>query len=176
MKLIPSIETRRSYRAFNDKPIEQEKIEILKESVLRAPTSKNKQAWEFVMVTDNVLNEKLSTAKPQGGTFLSQCPLSFVVCGNIDETDCWIEDTSIACTFIQLQAEALGLGSCWVQIRARQHDDNTSAEAYIQSLLNIPSNYKVLAIIGIGHYDKAKNPRSKDSLRWEKVHENKFNA
>ncbi|MFV0482688.1 MAG: nitroreductase family protein [Bacteroidales bacterium] len=176
MKLIPSIETRRSYRSFNNKPIEQEKIEILKESVLRAPTSKNKQAWEFVIITDKSLNEKLSVAKPQGGAFLAQCPLSFVVCGNIDETDCWVEDTSIASTLVQLQAEALGLGSCWVQIRARQHDESTSAEEFIQDLLSIPANYKVLAIIGIGYFDKPKSPRSKESLKWDKIHENKFNA
>ncbi|MFV0507429.1 MAG: nitroreductase family protein [Bacteroidales bacterium] len=176
MKLIPSIEMRRSYRTFEDRSIEQEKINILKESLLRAPTSKNKQAWEFVMISDRVLNEKLSIAKPQGGTFLAQCPLSFVVCANVDETDCWVEDASIASAFMQLQAEELGLGSCWVQIRARQHDDKLSAEKFIQDLLSIPSNYKVLAIIGVGYCEQRKNPRSYDSLRWDKIHENKFNG
>jgi nitroreductase len=86
----------------------------------------------------------------------------------------WIEDASIATIYIHLAAASLGLGSCWIQIRERMHDDTTSAEAYIAEVLNIPSNLKVVTMLGIGHPAEQKAPHKREALQNEKIFLNRY--
>jgi nitroreductase len=113
--------------------------------------------------------EKLSNCKPHGSTFLKGAPLCIVVYADPEKCDVWLEDCSIASIIIQLTAESMGLGSCWIQIRNRQYSEKISAEVYIKELLGIPVNYKVEAIIAIGYADEQKQPHPKESLDFTKV-------
>ena len=81
---------------------------------------------------------KLSVCKPAGAAFLKDCALAVVVLANVMESDVWVEDASIASIYMQLQAEDLGLGSCWCQIRNRQMEDDTDAAQYVRGLLDVP--------------------------------------
>jgi nitroreductase len=128
-----------------------------------------KSSWEFVVVTDPGLLEKLSRAKPHGASFLKNAPLGIVVCGDPQISDVWIENSSIASIYIHLAAASFDLGSCWIQIRERQHDDTRSAEAYIADVLGLPANLRVLSIIAIGHPDESKAPHPRDALAYDRV-------
>ena len=86
------------------------------------------------------------------------------------ESDVWVEDASIASIYMQLQAEDLGLGSCWCQIRNRQTEDDTDANVYVRNLLNIPYQLEVLSIIGFGYKDQERKPFDETHLQWEKIH------
>jgi nitroreductase len=171
---IDLIRKRRSIRKFRDEAIEADKIELLKEAALRPPSSMGHNPWEFVFVTDRQLLAKLSESKPHGSSFLAGAPLGIVVCADPEKSGVWIEDASIATIFIQLAAESLGLGSCWVQIRGRMHDDNRPAEDYIAEVLNIPSNLKVESMVGIGYPAEQKAPHSREKLQGEKVFLNQY--
>jgi nitroreductase len=166
---LPLIQNRRSIRKFLDKAVEAETIDILVESLLRAPTSMGNNSWEFVVVTDTERLEKLSRAKPHGATFLRNAPLGIVVCGDPQISDVWIENSSIASIYIHLAAASLNLGSCWIQIRERPHDEALSAEAYIADLLNLPAHLRVLSIIAIGYPDENKAPHPRDDLAYDRV-------
>jgi len=168
------IEKRRSIRKFQNKAVESEKIDQLIEVALRSPSSRGLNPWEFVVVTEKHTIEKLSLAKETGSAFLKNAPLALVVCADEIRSDVWIEDTSIASILIHLAATSLGLGSCWVQIRKRTHDNKKSAEAYIQELLNIPLHFKVEAIIAVGYPDEEKSPHAKAELQYDKVHYNVY--
>ncbi len=168
------IEKRRSIRKFKPRSIEKEKIEKLVEAALRAPSSRGINPWIFVIVDNSEILSKLSKAKPHGSSFLKNASLGFVVCGDSEKTDTWVEDTSIASVFIQLAAENLGLSSCWIQIRGRNHNDSISSEAYIQDILNIPANIKIESIIAIGYPNEVKPPHNIESLQMEKIFHNKF--
>jgi nitroreductase len=168
------VKNRRSIRKYQNKPVESEKIDSLVEALLRAPTSMGKNSWEFVVVTDSALLQKLSSAKPHGATFLKNAALGIVVCGNPQITDVWIEDASIASIYIHLAATSLELGSCWIQIRERKHADNKTAEAYVAEVLNLPEHIKVESIIAIGYPDEQKPAHPKESLPYEKVSLNNY--
>jgi len=168
------IETRRSIRKFKSQPIEQAKIEKLIEAALRSPSYMSRNPWEFIVVTDTKLLEKLSQSKQHGSSFLKGAPLGIVVCADPHKCDVWVEDTSIASIFIHLAAHGLGLGSCWIQIRDRMHDEKISAENYIRKTLSIPENLKVESIIVIGYQDEQKSSHSKESLQFEKAHLNTY--
>ena len=126
--------------------------------------------WEFIAVTEQDLLEKLSRSKPHGSRFLKGAPLGVVVCADPQKCDVWIEDVSVASTFLLLAAHDMGLGACWIQIRERMHSENMSAEAYIAQVLSIPPNLKVESIIAIGYPDEQKPLRKRDTLQFEKVH------
>lgn len=170
--ILPLIQKRRSIRKYLKKSVEPDKIQALVEAALRSPSSMGYNPWEFVVVDDPNLLARLSNAKPQGSAFIKDAPLGIVVCADPERSSVWVEDASIACTYIQLAAESLGLGSCWIQIRERMHDQAKTSEAYIAEVLNIPKKLKVEAMIAIGHPDEQKAPRPKEDLQYGKVHQN----
>ena len=119
---IDLLRARRSIRRFQDRPVEQEKIDILIEAMLRSPSSRGLSPWEFVVVTEKETLVRLSQAKSYGSSFLKNAPLAIVVCADPKKCDVWVEDCSIASILLHLAATDLGLGSCWIQIRLREHD------------------------------------------------------
>jgi nitroreductase len=171
---IELIRERRSTRRFKEDQIEAEKIEMLTEAALRAPSSRGSNPWEFVFVTDRELLKKLSRAKPHGSAFMANAQLGVVVCADPEKSDVWVEDASIATIFIQLAVESLDLGSCWVQIRKRMHNDTQSAEEYIAQLLNIPPGLKVESMIAIGYPVEKKRPHAREELQDEKIYFNQY--
>jgi nitroreductase len=168
------IQKRRSIRRFLAKPIKDEKIEMLIEAALRAPSSRGLNPWKFIVVTERDLLEKLSSAKTHGSEFLKNAPLGIVVCADEDRCDVWVEDCSIASTFIFLASESIGLRSCWIQIRERIHNETTTSEAYVAEVLDIPSRLKVESIIAVGYPDEKKPPHKKEELQYEKVYLNQY--
>jgi nitroreductase len=168
------LEQRRSIRKYQPKPVEPEKIDRLIEAALRAPSSRGRNPWEFVVVTDPDLLLALSTAKPHGASFLKNAPLGIVVCADPEKCDVWIEDASIASILIHLAAAAMGLGSCWIQIRKRMYDGVDTSQDRIRKHLNLPENLNVLSIIAIGYPDERKPPHPADTLQRNKVHANSY--
>ena len=165
---------RRSHRKFTTDEIDADDVRLIMRAALMAPTSKSQRAWQFVVVDDKLDLEKLSDAKDLGGQFLKDAPLAIVVLGDPLQNDCWVEDGSIAAISMQYQAEELGLGSCWIQMRGRGLSDGTSADTVIRGVLDIPENYSVLCIIAVGHKADERKPQNEDRLKWENVHVGKF--
>ncbi|MCK9641061.1 MAG: nitroreductase family protein [Prolixibacteraceae bacterium] len=174
--MLEILYNRRSTRKFSERKIEDEVIHQLLKAGLHSPSSKNSQPWEFVVVDDPELLGQLSVAKPHGACLLKHAPLAVVVAGDKTKSDVWIEDCSIASIILQLAAEALGLGSCWVQIHRRYHDDDQTANEFISNLLSIPDHLEVLSIVGIGYKAADRPPLSDKEIDWSKVMRNSYNT
>ncbi len=168
------IRQRRSVRKYTSQPIDKETRDKLIEAALRAPSSRSFNPWRFVVIDDPALLEKLSRSKPHGASFLKNAPLGIVVCADTAASDVCVEDASIASIFIHLAAASLGLGSCWIQIRKRDHDRDLSADAYIKDLLDIPDNLMIESVIAIGYPDEDKKGHAKDKLEYNKIFLNRF--
>lgn len=174
MTMLELIRKRRSIRTYTDESIDRQTLELLVETLLRAPSSRNNRPWEFIVVDDRDLLQKLSLSKAHGSTFLKGSPLGIVVCADSTKSDVWVEDCSIAAILVQMTAESLGLGSCWIQIRQRPHDADSSAEAYVQQLLGLPEYVRVESIISIGHPQERRPPLRADELQYDKVKHNRY--
>lgn len=172
--ILELLRRRRSIRQFAPEPVEQEKIEYLVETALRSPSSRSLNPWEFVVVQERDVIEALSKAKPHGAAFMKNAPLAIVVCADPKKCDVWIEDCSIASILLHLAATDLGLGSCWVQIRLREHDGTQMASAYIADLLGLPEGMEVEAVVAIGYPKEEKAGHSQDTLLHDRVHREKF--
>jgi len=167
--MLELMRKRRSIRKFRKDPIAQATIDDLKEAVLRSPSSRGNRPWKFFFVQDTDVITSLSRCKDSGSAFLKDASLAVVVCGDETASDVWIEDCSIATTIVHLTAASLSLGSCWIQIRNRRHNAETTAEDYARSILGIDSPFRVLSIIAIGLPDEVKAGHTYESLDHGKV-------
>ena len=158
--LLDCIKKRYSVRKFLDKPVEQEKIDILLEAARLAPSASNKQTWHFVVIRDKEKRKQL-TGICRGQSFVSEAPITIAVCNtNLDYImTCGqkapVIDGAIAAEHIVLQAVELGLGSCW--IGAFYHDK-------MAELINLPQNYEIIGLLPIGYPAVEKGDRDLKSI------------
>lgn len=164
------ISRRRSTRKFTEEQLTPEQVELLLKTALKSPSSKSANPWQFVVVEDKEQLEKLSLCKKMGSKLILNCTLAVIIIADPSASDVWIEDASIASIMMQLQAEDLGLGSCWVQIRNRHTADDVPSDEYIRGLFDIPSQLEVLSVIAFGNKEKERPPFDDEKLQWEKIH------
>ena len=157
-------------RQFTDELLSGDDVRLLLRAGLMAPSSKGLHSYEFVVVEDKQMLAALSTCKQVGSDFLSGAPLAIVVLADPAKSDVWIEDASVAATHILLQAEDLGLGACWIQLRERYSADERSSEEIVKSLLNVPDGLRAVCIVAVGHKGMERKPQNEDRLKWEQVH------
>jgi nitroreductase len=139
-----------------------------------SPSSKRSNPWQFVVVDDKETLLKLSLCKEMGASFLKDATLGIVVMADPLVSDVWIEDAAVASLMIQLQAEDLGLGSCWIQVRERFTSTGIPSGDYVHNVLDIPLQMQVLSIVAIGHKGMERKPFNEEHLQWEKIHINKY--
>ena len=168
------IKNRRSMRKFTDQELSQEEVVALFKAALMAPTSKRSNCWQFIAVDDKETLKELSHCKEHGASFLADGALAIVVTADPLASDVWIEDASIASIMIQLQAEDLGLGSCWIQIRERVTSTGMPSDEYVRGVLDIPLQLQVVSIIVVGRKGMERKSFDESHLQWEKIHINKF--
>lgn len=168
------IRLRRSMRKFTSEELAPEEVVTLLKAALMSPTSKRSNSWQFIAVDDKETLDKLSRCKEHGAAFLADAALAIVVMADPLASDVWIEDASVASILIQLQAEDMGLGSCWIQVRERFTATGMSSDEYVHGILDIPLQLQVLSIIAIGHKGMERQPFDEEHLQWEKVHINKY--
>ena len=161
-------------RKFTEKELSQDEVVSLLKAALMSPSSKRSNPWQFVLVDDKETLHKLSFCKEMGASFLKDAALAIVVMADPLASDVWIEDAAIASLMIQLQAEDLGLGSCWIQVRERFTAEGTPSGEFVHDVLDFPLHLKVFSIVAIGVKGMERKPFNEEHLQWEKVHINKY--
>ncbi|MBT8334050.1 MAG: nitroreductase family protein, partial [Deltaproteobacteria bacterium] len=109
-----------------------------------------------------------------GSGFMKTASLAIAVCADPAKSDVWVEDTSIASLILHLTAADLGLGSCWVQIRLREHSSTFSAEQYVKEVLGLKDSLVVEAIVAIGYAAEEKPGHDHSRLLFDRVSYEKY--
>jgi nitroreductase len=139
MDTLTAIKKRRSIREFTGDPIPSPDLEEIVNAARLAATGSNKQPWNFVLVTNKDVIQRLSKAAEWS---TNAAAIIAVVMDPVSKY--WLEDGSAAIENMLLAATALGYGSCWVQGSIEPH------RAEFKLLLNIPDHLKLLALIVVG--------------------------
>ena len=166
MNRLSAIMDRRSIRKFQDRPVEREKLEAILRAAMQAPSGKNSQCWEFLVIED----EKDRLAVTEMSPF-AQCAKNaralILVMVNRDRADpdvpVWIQDLAAASMNMLTQAELEGLGATWLGMYPFQ-ERLDAARAYFR----LPENLDVFSVIALG-YKLAEKP-AQDRYDPEKVH------
>ena len=162
MALFDLVRQRKSIRDFLDIPVEREKVMMCLEAARLAPSASNSQPWKFIVVDDKQLKKKLCNTAFSGvyfiNSFCKKAPVIVVIIsekskfltrigGMLRDTKYYLLDIGIAGEHFVLQAEDLGLGTCWI---------GWFNEGAVKEILNIPQYKKIDVLIALGYYDKTK--------------------
>jgi nitroreductase len=160
---------RRSTRKFTDEPVTKEELDQILHAALLAPTSMNRKPCNFMVVERKETLEMLSQAKDHGADLIKGADKAIVVIADTLIADTWIEDSSIALTYMHLMATELDLGSCWVQIHLRSKDGKDSEER-VRDILKIDDHYRIVGIMALGHSEDIPKPHTLDDIDKNKIH------
>lgn len=164
MDFFEVIKTRQSIRAYQDKPIEPEKIQQILDTINRAPSAGNLQGYEVYLVTSREVIEALARSA-SGQDFIAQAPLALVFCahparsaqkyGERGSTLYCMQDATIACAYAQLAVTALGLASVWV---------GAFNEDGVRAAIGVGHDLRPMAFLPIGYAAEAPEHRSRRAL------------
>ncbi len=143
MEVFEAIRTVLAVRAYQDKPVPSAIIRRIVEAGRLTASSMNRQPWHFVVIENRDTLRQLG-ALAQTGRYIAQAPLAIVVA--IETTQYAVSDASRAIQSMILTAWSEGIGSNWVGFLGLPE---------VKSLLTIPDNLDVLAILPFGYADKA---------------------
>ncbi|MHC4248191.1 MAG: nitroreductase family protein [Planctomycetota bacterium] len=169
MTVMEAIRTRKSVRAFEKKPVEDEKLNTVLEAARLAPSASNRQEWRFVVVRDEGVRAKLAKAA-KNQHFVGEAPVVIACCAETDAhvmtcgQQCYPIDVAIAIDHMTLAAVELGLGTCWI---------GAFSEPEVKKVLGIPEEIRVVELMPLGYpadpAPKDKSRRATDEIvRWEK--------
>ncbi|MFQ6038105.1 MAG: nitroreductase family protein [Candidatus Aminicenantales bacterium] len=171
MHILEIVRQRRSIRRYLDRPVEREKILACLEAARWAPSADNVQPWRFLIVDDPEIRSRLAKQAFSGiyfvSRFASRAPVLIVIMARLDiianrigkqvqNVHFYLIDVGIAGEHIVLQAEELGLGTCWIGwFNARR----------VRKVLRIPRKYKIVAMMSMGYYErKPSRPKKRKTL------------
>lgn len=169
MELIDVMLKRRSTRKFNDEPVTKEELDKILQAALLAPTSMNRKPCNFMVVERKGTLKDLANSKDHGAGLIDGADKAIVVVADTMVADTWIEDSSIALTYMHLMATELGLGSCWVQIHLRSKNGKDSEEI-VRDILKIDDHYRIVGIMALGHSDDIPPAHDLADVDKNKVH------
>ena len=155
MQPIELLKTRRSIRAYTPQAVPREIIEDIIDCGRLAPTARNEQPWEFVVVTDKAVRSRIAQAADYG-RFIAEAPVCVAVLSR--QTKYYLEDGSAATLNILLAAHAHGLGACWVA------GDKKPYAARVVQMVGAPEDYRLISLVSIG-YPAEKPETGKRALR-----------
>ena len=160
MDAFEAIKKRRSVRKFTGDSIPREDLEKIVDAGRLAATGSNRQPWDFIVVTDGEMIDRLIVA----GKWMKKA--AAVIAVVLDPySRWWVEDGSAAIENMLLASTAMGYGSCWVE------GDSLPHEEAIKALLVVPKGKRLLALVPVGVPEALptieKRPLD-DVLHWEK--------
>lgn len=172
--VFDNIMGRSSIRSYQDKPVEDVKIEKMLRAAMAAPTAGNKQPWKFVVIKER---KTLDTISGHFNTIkmAKDAPVAIVVCGDLDNTfpgdgrDYWVQDASAATENLLLAAHGMGLGAVWCGIYPM-----SERVSFLQELLQLPANVVPLNVIPVGY--PAEKPKPKNKWKPENIHYGYWNG
>ena len=146
---------RRSVRQYLSKEINEADLKDILAAGLLAPTSMNRRPGRFYVIKKKEVLEKLADVKKAVDE---------------DRTATWIEDSSSALSFMQLEAADKNIGSCWVQIRLRSNEEVMS-ETKVREILDLSDKDRIVGILALGYPENEVKPHTLDEIDWSKVQE-----
>ena len=170
------VQNRRSIRKYLERSVEREKILSCLEAARMAPSADNVQPWRFLVIDDPELKRKFTDEVFSGiyssTKFAAKAPVIIVMLAKLDVVanrigkqiqgiHFYFIDMGIAGEHIVLQAEELGLGTCWI---------GWFSTRKTRKLLNIPRKYKIVSLMSMGYSEsrpiKEKKRKTLEEITW----------
>ena len=173
--MIEAIAKRKSVRKFMDKKVESEKIESLLRAAMRAPSAMNGQPWEFIVVDDPAIIQRLKTfslfANP-----LNTAPLAIVILERetlkrkvMGISHFSPQDLGACTQNLLLQAVEEGLGAVWMGVL-----QDGKAQETLRTILEFPKNISAFAVLAVGYPAEGVDMSVADRFQPDRIHYNVY--
>ena len=169
METLEAIYTRRSIRQFKSESVSPEHLRQLLRAGMQAPSARNTQAWQFIVIDDKQILNAIMDFHPFAA-MLAEAPLAIAVCGDkrTETHEGYLAVNCAAATQnILLAAHDLQLGAVWIGIYPRENRIRS-----LSKLLDLPDYILPVALVAVGHPAESKQPV--DRFDPQKVHQNKW--
>ena len=166
--VLSAIFQRRSIRKYTDQPVESEKLELLLQAAMAAPSAMNSKPWEFVVITDST---KLAQCRKRLIFGNRNAPAAILVCGNSEASanrvakNFWVQDCSAAIENILVAAVGLGLATVWIGIHPVKRFERT-----LREITGLPAEVTPLGLVYVGYGAEQKESRSQydpERVHWQ---------
>jgi nitroreductase len=162
VSVLDVIRGRREITSFQDKKIPKEILGQVEEAAYLSPSGNNLLSREFIIIEDRKMLDHLQKTTPFM-KWLSTAQAAIVITGRPEISKYWLQDASIASSFIWLTAADLGLGVGFGAVyHSEDQEESARRESYVQKALNVPQDRRIVAILGLGY--PAENPKEKKML------------
>ncbi len=171
--VLSTIMARRSVRKYLDKPVEHEKLDVIVRAGINAPSGSNRQPWIVRVVEDQQLIDRVTQVFKQENAEQVQRDKNFknmfrnapnLICVCTPANGGGELDAGLLGENMMLAAQAMGLGTCCLGGPVRFLLSNEKARFFLDSL-DIPSDYKLLYIIGVGYPDEQPDAKPRDASK-----------
>jgi nitroreductase len=169
VETLETIQTRRSIRKYQEKHVPEELIQKLLAAAMQAPSARNQQPWQFVVIDNRDTLAKIPEFMPNAA-MAAEAPLAILVCGDLSlekSEGYWVVDCAAATQNMLLAAHALGLGAVWCGVYPRV----TRMEGLRRSL-GLPENVVAHSLVVLGYAAEQVQPQ--DRYRPERVRRNQW--
>jgi len=169
MDAIEAIFTRRSIRKYLDKPVAEELVQKLLAAAMQAPSARNQQSWQFVVIDDRAILGKIPAFMPNAA-MAAEAPLAILVCGDLaleKSPGYWVVDCAAATENILLAAHALGLGAVWTGVYPREQRMEG-----LRRLVGLPEKIVAHSLVVLGY--PAQQVQAEDRYRPERIRRNRW--
>ncbi len=163
------IDRRRSIRKYTADPVGMKDIEAIIRAGMNAPSARNQQPWQFIVITDRATLDKIPAYHPNAG-MVRQAPAAILVCADlslVQSEGFWIQDCAAATENMLLEITARGLGGVWTGIYPREERVNG-----LQKLFGLPDSIVPFSLVPLGHPAEEKPP--KNEFKRDRIHLNKW--
>lgn len=164
MDILGLFKARRSIRKFKEKDISDSNIENIIKAASLAPTARNVQPWEFVVVKDRKRLIELAVLVSPNGAFIKDAGACIVIF--CQDTKYYLEDGCAATTSALLCASQLGIGSCWVAGDKKDYCEK------VRIFLGVPQGFKLVSLAALGEPNESPDPSKRDAR--EMIHKERF--
>jgi nitroreductase len=169
MDTLVAILTRRSIRKYQDKPVPEELLRQILAAAMHAPSARNAQPWQFVLIDDRGLLAEIARINPNA-RMAARAPVAILICGDLGlekSPGYWVVDCAAAAENLLLAAHALGLGAVWTGVYPREQRIEG-----LRRLLDLPANIVPHSLIVLGY--PAEQAGRQDRYRADRVHQNRW--
>ncbi len=167
---MKEIFSRRSIRKYKEEPVEQEKIDKMLRAAMYAPSAGNEKPWHFIVIKDREIMTAITKFHPHTH-MLKEAPLAIIACADIKNIKYdgafWIQDIAASVQTLMLEAEHLGIGTCWCGVYPKKELVDNLAK-----LLSLPENIIPAAIVAVGYPAEQREVRDRYSA--QRVHYDKW--
>ena len=174
-EFLRALQKRRSVRNYSGEKVPMEKLNLILEAGMLAPSGRAIRPYELIVVRDKQKLIGLSGCRMGGAArMLAGADLAIVVVADEEKSDTWTEDASVVMENMHRMASVRGVGSGWSQGRGREAIERGATEDYVRAILQFPQECRLEAILSLGMPESEWPETSLESLPFEKIHINKF--